>query len=622
MVWDLDRIPAPWDASRPSIYEFIRERLDDTGSLGTDIPMLPDEVDDPTTVSWSAGALDGVSRHFGVAESDTTVVTDITSAVARLAKRSTTSRAAWLYDHVSEHSTLEYVDQVLPYLGGASIDPDRLRAIGQWLATGAPDRAAVKFGIALLGMVPPPDLEVLLTLGAHDEFTLYAAVALRNTDPGDRALFELAQRVHGWGRIEIVERLAETTDPEIHRWMITGGFRNSVMYEYLAMTCAITGRLAEALSADKIDDDLVTSAGELLAAVVVGQPGPDPDEYADLIPALRSYLRHVAQRTGSLHDRSAVSTIRRFLDEPDDVDIGEADRRELLAAAAEFVERPHFRTEAEQGLLVRDRETFYEALDAARDLELDVFEALCIRIEGEYDEHPQWYALLQATNEARLDRVLDLGRHFIDFDAIATGPSAAIGLGPGFEDHSQLGWFLQDLVDYPGRGWDFIAAGLASPSIQNRNGAIRVLQKWPRDTWPDVATSALQAAIDVETESKVRTFAGDVLRGDVPIDESWRRAAQRLEDFPDLAEVAGRLSDTGIAMGLRADTSPVSLVVWNGPYDSRPWRDAHVSVTSERTGELRVTYRDDAGDVDTVEGLTLDDAVAHAERQIRRLVIG
>jgi hypothetical protein len=448
---------------------------------------------------------------------------------------------------------------------------------------------------------------------------------LANTDAGDRSLYDLARRVHGWGRIETVERLAETTDPEIQRWMITNGFRNNVMYEYLAMTCAVTGRLAEALDADDINDDLVTSAGELLAAILNGQPGPSPNEYADLVPALRSYLGHVARRTGTLQDRSAVAAIRRFLDEPYDVDIDETGRTALRTVCDTFLRRAHFRAEAERHLLDHDRVTFAAALEAAEDLELDVFEALFTRIDEQRDEHAQWYALLQDTDEALLDRVLALGRRFIDLTAVATGPSDAIGLGPEFRDHSDLSWFLQALVDYPGRGWDFVTAGLASPSIQNRNGAIRVLQKWPREIWPDGAIDALRAAIDAEVAPKVRTFAEDVLRGDVPIGESWRRAVNDLENDADLAIVTERLSATGMALQLRVSASPFSVVVWSGGYDTDAWKGAFVSVGSIGSdgGGLAVTYTDGAdGERQTKDGLTVDEAVIHAERQLRRLVMG
>ena len=92
-------------------------------------------------------------------------------------------------------------------------------------ALGSPSRDAVKFGLALLGLVNPPDTKTLLLLGAHDEFTLYAAVALGNWSEGERDVFDLAQRVHGWGRVQAVQRLAGTNDAEIKRWMLLRGDR-------------------------------------------------------------------------------------------------------------------------------------------------------------------------------------------------------------------------------------------------------------------------------------------------------------------------------------------------------------------------------------------------------------
>ena len=108
------------------------------------------------------------------------------------------------------------------------------------LATESPDREPVKFGIALLGLFGQQnDEELLQTLGLHDEFSYSCAVALANSaQDRDGALWALAQHTHGWGRIHVVERLADTTNAEIKDWLIRDGFRNSIMYEYLACICA------------------------------------------------------------------------------------------------------------------------------------------------------------------------------------------------------------------------------------------------------------------------------------------------------------------------------------------------------------------------------------------------
>jgi hypothetical protein len=73
-------------------------------------------------------------------------------------------------------------------------------------------------------------------LGELEEFTLYAVVALLNTQPGrQRAVFDLARRVTGWGRIHAVERLKDCDDPDVKAWLLRDGFRNDVMDEVVSL---------------------------------------------------------------------------------------------------------------------------------------------------------------------------------------------------------------------------------------------------------------------------------------------------------------------------------------------------------------------------------------------------
>lgn len=62
-------------------------------------------------------------------------------------------------------------------------------------------------------------------------------------------LWELAKRVQGWGKIQIVDRLSEMElNDEIKDWLVLEGYKNNIMYEYLALTCAKNGMLNEKLS--------------------------------------------------------------------------------------------------------------------------------------------------------------------------------------------------------------------------------------------------------------------------------------------------------------------------------------------------------------------------------------
>ena len=621
MAWDIDQVGAPWAEGRQGIFGFISERVDADGSLGDHPPDLPDVVRDPNKVSFSPGSLDGISRHFGVGAPEAGDVDSIIAALKKLSHRESKRNASKLYDKLSEAELLPLIDEVLERLTTSGLDPERVRAIGRWLARSAPDQPAVKFGLALLGMVAPPDNDTMLTLGAHDGFTLYAAVGLKNAGGNDRDLYDLARRVHGWGRIEVVERLAETTDPEIKEWLVREGYQNAVTYEYLAQICATAGDLAERLAADEVDEELLASAGELLEAIATGQPGPPTSDYADAPLALDRYLRHISLRTGTLADRRIVKSIQRVLNEPDEVNLDDPERSRLLAIAEQFVNRDHFAALVPPALLAEDSNTYWNGKHAAIDLGIDIYDAIVERIERSLDEHTPLFDLMQATTPERIDRSLDLGRRMIDVSSIATGPSQAIGMGPEFKAHMDLGWFLQGLKEYPGKGWDLVHTGLQSPSIQNRNWSLRVLQHWERDAWPPDAEAALQKTIEREVDARVRALATDVLNGDVALDEAWGRTLDALpEHGADLIPLARRLAASPPGARLRSEASYSTFVLWNGPYDSSAYEQPNLLIGKGDDG-FNITLS--AGMGETVEqhlGLTEAEAESKAADLMNRLV--
>lgn len=460
----------------------------------------------------------------------------------------------------------------------------------------------------------------MLVLGAHDDFTLYAVVGLKNSGAGDRELFELARRVHGWGRIEVVERLADTNDPEIQEWMVLEGYRNSVMYEYLALLCAKAGNLAGRLADERIDAELLNSAGDILVATATGNPGPPVSEYPDLATAISRYLAHVVRRDGTLKERQTVASLRALVADSDELVITPDERSRLLTVADEFLARGHYRALIGPALRSDDSQIYWTAKQAARDLDVDIYDALVERIESSLDDQPVWFDLLEATTSDRIERSLALGRRHIDVRTIATGPSAAIGMGPGFGTHMQVGWFLQALADYPGMGWDFVSAGLASSSIQNRNRALRTLRSWPRESWPDDAADVVSAAIRAEVDDEVRTLAEDVLRGDVPLHEAWRRTIEGLQDRgAELVPLARRLAESDAGKLLRSESGFGALLLWNGPYDSAAHEQLHLTVGYDLNG-FNVTLSQRIGDeTERRTGLTAPDAEALALQLAQQL---
>lgn len=511
-TWDLARVAPPW-GSGGSIYAHVAAHIaPGTPGLTDGGSRLPDEKDDGE-IKFAPGALDGVFGHHWQSGTHDTRAKLLHRALSVVLEDASATKLRKLYEQLLQNGALEFIDPLLELiLERQDLDPVRLEALALWLARNAPDREPVKFGIALLGVLSGSDhTQLLLALGRHDEFTLYAAVALSNSagERAERLLFELAQQVDGWGRIQIVERLANTQDAEIKTWLLRDGYRNSVMYGYTAHTCAVAGDLRGAMEPEAIDPALFGAAGDLIEALLLGGPAETMDEYPDGAIVVERYLHHVPDHATSVRLLRVLGEIEDWLtndsaDWTQRADRGwTAARREALRGQVrELKGMPCWQEWVDRGLASEDKRTFEDAAEGAKVLGIDVWDARFRRLEDTGEDH--WYQLMQTRDAARIDRVLALAEQRMPLDSIASGPRMELGFGLEWADHTQLDYVLQELRRFPHKAWPLIRAGLRSPVVRNRNMALEALSPWGMDAWPVDARGLLQAALREEPDDGVR----------------------------------------------------------------------------------------------------------------------
>jgi hypothetical protein len=517
--WDINSVSRPW-GDRPSIRAFLRDLPPETYMADV---TLPDEEAATAKIglAWAPGALDGAFGHHasgGQAEERARQVRD---ALIAMTRESTDRGAHALYTLMTEGGTLDYVDALLEAIvEHEDWDEERLYAVARWLAEEAPDRDAVKIGLAILGAFTEVDTrELFLALGRHEEFTLYSVVAVQNTCPDwEQVLWALGKQVRGWGRIHIVERLAETTDEHIRSWMLRDGCRNDIMNEYTALICARTGGLAEALALPEPDDALVSGAAEILSALLAGGgPAEGMEAYPEGPQALQAFLDVLWRRQLSISDFILLRDIQRFLEDDDEVfgavgELWEPVRQALHDGTVSLLEREDWPVRV-RGVVEEEGDGFWVAAQAARLLKMDIWDVYYRRLlRGENE----WYAVMQTDDRRRIERVVAHAESVLPLAEIASGAGEEPGMGPEFRDHSALDFVLQDLRRFPGLGWPLIRSGLQSPVIRNRNMAVRALAEWDRDAWPSDAEAELRAALEVEPAEKTRAMMQRVVRG-----ESW-----------------------------------------------------------------------------------------------------
>jgi hypothetical protein len=507
----------------PSIYEHLRAHIGADGRVAEAGRELPDEEPrTPGGITFAPGAMDGVFGHHVRGEGDP----DLAELAARLrdaAAHPSTQNLRQLYGLLSSNDTaIGLADPLIDELLREPPDQAGLRDIGRWLARTACHRDAVKIGIAILGIagLEDEDLDLLHVLGAHDEFTLFAAVAITNgAATPEPELWRLARTTDGWGRIHCVERLRGTSDPQIRDWILREGFRNSVLYEYLAYIAADTGGLLDALRGEHVDRGLLTAAGEILIALIDDGPAESIDDWADAADAVEAYLQQMDRHAEHLVDFQALTAVQGFLQQDSGWDARvatgwTATRREAFESACRaLLARPEWDDRIRVALLSDDKAEFWKADMAAKARGIDTFDLYVAQL-GADPYGMGWYRAWEQADHGRAERLAELVRSTLPLGLIATGTGNETGFGPEWKAHNALDWTLQALRGHPGIGGDLLLVGLNSPVVRNRNMALNALKRWPRSAWPTDARAAVEAVAASDPYDQARELAGEILRDD------------------------------------------------------------------------------------------------------------
>lgn len=218
------------------------------------------------------------------------------------------------YEEIISDNIASYGEEFIERFKQAEWDESLVQQEALWLLEHAAHREVVKFSIAVLGCTNcEPYKDLLFTLGRHEEFTLYVSFALKNgTKEANNHIWQLAQSVHGWGKIAAVERL-EATTPEIKQWLLTEGCKCSITNGDFVYRCAIKGELAVALIPDTISKQLYAGAGFIIQTLLHDDVVLDMEDYLFENAILYRFLGHASLHCQTLDDFYPLMKISKFL---------------------------------------------------------------------------------------------------------------------------------------------------------------------------------------------------------------------------------------------------------------------------------------------------------------------
>lgn len=513
-----------WQTSN-SIFSFLKANRDAQGALTEAAQDLPDEEKSTETITFAPGFMDTM---FGADQSEEAQdkVQHLVHLINRVARRGDAASKAQFYTAITtDDQVVGIIDNFLQALiqSKPPVEP-HLLYYAHDLATETNHRNAVKFGIAILGLcqetMPIEDIKIL---GLHDEFTIFSIVALYGlSDKLLQDLWYLAKRLDGWGKIQLVDRMAEMDLPqEIRDWLVYEGYKNNIMYQYLALTCAINGQLDQKLAQNTIDNKLFVAAGELIDALLEDGPAAGIEEYPDSLHTLNNYWRHAKTQALTLSDFLLLHQLKDYLQEAqqqpegsglehweeDDFSNGILDSRALIFSK-------DWTAITQEALASSDSVTYWQGKAAAKILGIDLWSTLWNKVQKNPFEESAWFDITRYEAPKQAPKIIAFALEVFPLAVSTTGPENTMGFDKKYQKDRALEYIVTFLEEHPTSGEALILAGLNNPVIRTRNMTLRTLEHWTAKNWSPAIQRALVHLAAIEPSEDTKKDVNKLLKGE------------------------------------------------------------------------------------------------------------
>ena len=287
-------------ADKESIYQRIRGAMTAEGVMPEGF-VLRERLQDGR--QFADGAIDGTIRYY-MGPAGNTDITMLEQALKLASDGRFEDGANALITYFAQGIVmLPVMDKVQEwaYEHAGELAPDRLGQFAMTLLLKSRDIESVKFALTLLEVLDrelDEELkEILLTLAACEELTLFCLFALGAYEDANRMYFQLAKKLKGWGRIHAVSML-KPENQEMRDWLLHEGWQNEIMPEYSAITVIKRTKLADLLQASE-GAAWTGLAGTLIGYALQDEPVAGLSKYKRTGELLQAYLQRYLEKSSA-----------------------------------------------------------------------------------------------------------------------------------------------------------------------------------------------------------------------------------------------------------------------------------------------------------------------------------
>ena len=295
------------------IYQYIKEHVKD-GVLPEQFRLPEDKNSD---MDFAPGAKDGIYIfHIPKIENSDDEKDNFHELIDAISDARFEQAENMIKLITKEKRVLSIMADIQEYVAEEidNLNDENLFNFSCYLIENATDIESVKFGLGLVLLFECKDegfKDTIRTLGLSDEFTLYSAINMMMWSFGNEEIFELAKKVHGWGRIHIVDRLLPERK-EIIDWLFYEGIDNSIMPQYSAFPCWYKGecdkRIKETMTRKDFD-----AVSKIVDAMLDDEPVPGfSNLLSNAFTPLKDFLARAAEQELNDDDKKLIEKIRDY----------------------------------------------------------------------------------------------------------------------------------------------------------------------------------------------------------------------------------------------------------------------------------------------------------------------
>ncbi|MDE6834548.1 MAG: hypothetical protein K2J39_09950 [Ruminococcus sp.] len=450
-------------SNNKSLLEAITDNIKD-GVL-PDTFSLPKEDDnsDPNKIKFADGAMDGIGIYHMVQPEITDELMQ-TLADAFKYVGDTPKAMKRMSDFFAKIPPISGIDTIQRFIIDNSqlLDAQKVYmfAVDCVYST---DVNMVKLGLMIIEIFNEPDEQVkkiIRTLGLSDEFTIFSVFNMLGWENGNQEIFELAQKVHGWGRIHAVARIEPETQ-EIKDWLLREGIANDVVPDYSALDVYEKVGIDKLLKEEIYDSQLNQIANVLLSMFdegpVSGISALSEEEATDML----GYFISQAE----IH--SATLDICNLM-----LTISEDERFSAFTdKCSEYLNSTKCKT------LIGNELDKGRGIRLAKAVGIPYKENIFSHLKTDFNSgYSNCGALLD--DDAYRKKVVDVFRTSLPLKTMIGEPTTAGGYFDKYADYNKLAYLIQLLKEYPLCGTDLVAIALRTPIIQCRIQALNAIAEW------------------------------------------------------------------------------------------------------------------------------------------------